>query len=296
VTLSGGEPLLRRDWPQLASAIRRAGMRLELITNGMLVADQADIIAEQDCFGVTFSVDGAPEVHDALRGVPGGLERSLRGAEALRRRGVRIGAVTQVNRRNLPRLEDIRRLLVDRGFWGWQLQLTMPHGRAGEHGGSLCLTPDELPELETQLVGLCTRPGLFTQAADNVGYMSRHEPVLRSGTGRPARFWTGCAAGTQVVGITSDGTVRGCLSMPPAADEGNVGERSLSAIWPDPNAFAYNRRFAVSDLTGPCEDCPFGQVCRAGCHSLAWATSGTPHANPYCIWRVSHAADRGRRS
>jgi radical SAM protein with 4Fe4S-binding SPASM domain len=297
VTLSGGEPLLRPDWPELARAIRQADMRLELITNGLVVAAQADAIAAAGFYGVTFSVDGPESVHDALRGVAGGLQRLLRGAEALRRRGVRIGAATQVNRLNLERLAEIQSLLVAHGFQGWQVQLTMAHGRAAERDEGLCLAPEQLPLLEERLVPLCSEPALLTQVADNIGYMSRHEPLLRTIAGQPPRFWTGCAAGLQVVGITSNGTVRGCLSLPPAADEGNVRQRSLTAIWNDPNAFAYNRRFEVEQLSGPCAGCPFGRICRGGCRSLAWAgPARSPHANAHCIWRVTHVSEHGHAS
>jgi radical SAM protein with 4Fe4S-binding SPASM domain len=291
VTLSGGEPLLRADWPVLAAGIRGAGMRLEMITNGLLVGAHADTIRDAGFAGVTFSIDGTPPAHDALRGVPGGLEELLRGAGALRQRGVRIGAVTQVNRLNFEQLGEIHSMLVAAGFEGWQLQLTMPMGRAAQDTSGLCLRPDQVPALERTIIALRAQPGLFVDAADNIGYMSRDEPRLRSRCNGPARFWTGCSAGLTVVGITSDGTVRGCLSLPPAADEGNVRERSFSAIWKDPEAFSYNRRFDPAQLGGPCAACPFGRVCRAGCRSLAWAASpGNPHANPYCIRYVSQAA------
>jgi radical SAM protein with 4Fe4S-binding SPASM domain len=291
VTLSGGEPLLRADWPVLAAAIRAAGMRLEMITNGLLVAAHADGIRDAGFAGVTFSIDGTAPVHDALRGVPGGLEQLLRGAGALRKRGVRVGAVTQVNRRNVAQLGEIQSMLASAGFEGWQLQLTMPMGRAAHDVDNLCLPPAEVPALEQTIIALRARPGLFVDAADNIGYMSRDEPRLRSRRDEPARFWTGCPAGLTVVGITSDGTVRGCLSLPPAADEGNVRDRSLSAIWRDPASFSYNRRFDANRLGGPCTACPFGRICRGGCRSLAWATSpGNPHANPYCIRHVTEKA------
>jgi radical SAM protein with 4Fe4S-binding SPASM domain len=297
VTLSGGEPLLRRDWPTLAAAIGAAGMSLDIVTNGLVTADQADAVARAEFRCVSLSVDGPAEVHDALRGIPGGLQRLLVGAERLRAKGVRLGAVTQVNRRNLPRLADIYRLLTEHGFEGWQVQLTLPHGRARDRGAELCLAPEQLPGLEEQLVKLRARSNLFMQAADNLGYMSRYEPQLRTGTGQPARFWTGCAAGLQVVGITSDGTVRGCLSLPPADDEGNIRARSLSEIWRDPNAFAYNRQFTTANLVGACARCPFGRVCRGGCRSLTRAISeGSTQAGPYCSWYVTHGSQPGRKA
>jgi radical SAM protein with 4Fe4S-binding SPASM domain len=285
VTFSGGEPLLRADWPKLASAVRAAGIALEMITNGITVAEQADAIVAAGFSAVTFSIDGPAAIHDFLRGVEGGLERTLRGAKALRERGMRIGAVTQINRRNLNRLDDTLDVLAAGGFSGWQLQLTMPHGRArGGAQDDLCLRPDELPALESKLVELQARAPFFVQAADNIGYMSRHEPGLRTGRALWERCWTGCAAGIQVVGITSDGTVRGCLSLPAgAADEGNLRSRSLAELWNDPRAFPYNRAFARSDLGPGCRECAFGEICRGGCQSLCWATTGAFHHTTHCI-------------
>ncbi len=289
VTLSGGEPLLREDWPTLARSIRGSDMDLELITNGLLVKKQAEVIAAAEFFAVTFSIDGPASVHDELRGLSGGLDQLLAGAAELVKRDVRIGAATQVNQRNLPHLAEIHELLFTHGFDGWQVQLTMPHGRAGEQD-DLCLTPEQLPQLQETLLRLREQQALFMQAADNIGYMSRFEPALRTGIGQRARFWTGCGAGLSVVGITSDGTVRGCLSLPPDQDEGNLRERNLAAIWNDPEAFAYNRRFQVEQLDGPCRECPFGKICRAGCTSQALSAGDGPHSNPFCLWRVTQQA------
>ena len=284
VTLSGGEPLVRPDWPLLARGIRDAGMRLELITNGLAVSSQAAQVADLGFFAVTFSVDGPAAVHDRLRGVDGGLERLLEGAAALSHRGVRLGAVTQVNRLNLGCLDEVHELLLDNGFEGWQLQLTMAHGRAADNG-DLCLPPTRLRSLEERLLALQQRTPLFVQAADNIGYMSRHEPALRSGTGRADRCWTGCTAGLQVVGVTSHGRVRGCLSLPDSFDEGSVRHRRLAEIWNDPGAFEYTRGFQRELLSGPCEGCELGTVCRGGCTSLAVASSGAVHSNAYCLWK-----------
>jgi radical SAM protein with 4Fe4S-binding SPASM domain len=272
-------------------------MQLDMITNGLSVAEKADAIAGCGFSAVTFSIDGPATVHDSLRGVRGGLAQTLRGAEALRERGMRIGAVTQVNRRNLHRLDETLEVLAAHGFSGWQLQLTMPHGRARHRNQNhaLCLGPDELPELESKLVDLQTKARLFVQAADNIGYMSRHEPGLRSGRAPVERCWTGCSAGIQVVGITSDGTVRGCLSLPAgAADEGNVRTRSLAEIWSDPQAFSYNRAFTPAALGPGCCDCAFGIICRGGCQSLCFATTGKFHHNAHCIWAATQKRSDAR--
>jgi len=287
ITLSGGEPLLRPDWGVLTAAICRCGMQVELITNGLLVKPQAEAIATAGFASVTFSVDGPESIHDHLRGVPGSLACIASGAKALRERGMRVGAVTQINRANLPHLSTVLDWLVCNDFGGWQLQLTMPHGRAGAQG-DLCLLPDELPALEQTIIELAAAGKMRILVGDNIGYMSCNEPGLRSLAGLGGQFWTGCQAGLSVIGITSDGYVRGCLSQPATLNEGNLRTRSLADIWHDPSAFSYNRQFSAAQLTGGCSGCAFGNICRGGCRSLATATSGSVWHNPYC----SHAQTR----
>lgn len=287
VTLSGGEPFLRKDWPQFARAIRGTGMRLEVITNGLSVAQQADIIAEMDFYAVSFSIDGTYKVHDRIRGIQGGLRILLKGADALRKKNVRIGAVTQINKLNLFELSAIHRLLLDQGFEGWQVQLTMPYGRASEGGNGINLGPQELLALEQRLSEICRTTPIFVQAADNIGYMGKTEPLIRSGNSAKERFWIGCQAGLSVIGITSDGTVRGCLSMPPSLNEGNIRQRSLREIWFDENAFSYNRQFTTCDLREHCASCAFGHLCRAGCKSMAFILTGNTSFNPMCFRHLS---------
>jgi radical SAM protein with 4Fe4S-binding SPASM domain len=264
-------------------------MRLEMITNGLVVEEQAAAIAGAGFFAVTFSVDGPAAIHDDLRGVPDGLERLLRGARELKARGVRIGACTQINRHNLGALDAVHAMLLAERFDGWQLQLTMPIGMAAARRDELCVAPSDLPEIERKILAYEAEGSMFCHPSDNIGYMSRNEPKLRSGTGREDKVWLGCRAGIDVIGVTSDGTVRGCLSLPTAFDEGNVRDRPLAGIWRDPGAFAWNRRRSAEQLTGKCAACPFAKVCRAGCSCLAFSATGGNAENPYCLFALDSA-------
>ena len=170
---------------------------------------------------------------------------------------------------------------MDNGFQGWLIQLTLPYGRAGTRAAELSLDPTELSGLEAGILRCRQRSPLFIQVADTIGYMSRHEPELRAPSGGRAGLWGGCQAGLSTLGLTSDGMVRGCLSMPPELDEGNLRERPLSQIWRDPTAFAYNRRIDPDALSGACARCAFGRLCRAGCTALAHVATGGSHNNPY---------------
>ncbi|MBI5537671.1 MAG: radical SAM protein [Deltaproteobacteria bacterium] len=278
VTLSGGEPLLRHDWFEIAVAIRSAGMKIDLITNGLAACAQAERIGAAGFESVSFSIDGPPEVHDSLRGA-GALRRALDGAAALRRQGVRIGAVTQVNQRNLGELSATHDLLAHAHFEGWQIQLTLPTGRTPK---SICLGPEAIAGLEEQVVRAVSQGRMHVIAADTIGWYGRNEPLLRTGNRSGTKVWAACQAGLQAVAITSDGTVRGCLAMPAEFDEGNLRSQSLATIWSAPGAFSYNRGFERASLRGACASCELGGICRAGCTCMAWLATGTTVDNPYC--------------
>ncbi|HEY3445221.1 MAG TPA: radical SAM protein [Myxococcales bacterium] len=280
VTFSGGEPLLREDWPLLSKKLVGRGVKVEVISNGLLIDEaMAGRCAQAGVRAVSMSIDGTEEIHDRLRGVPGSFRKAMAAAGFLRRAGLRVGAVTQVCRPNLPALAGIEDAILAAGFEGWQLQLTTPVGRATNAG--LALDPEQIPEVVRFLMG----PGKIPRyAADDIGWMSPDEPEIRSSKRPTDRVFTGCHAGLTLIGLTADGTVRGCLSMPPKFDEANVRDLPLAEIWSDPKRFAYNRGFDPASMTGFCADCPFKRVCRGGCKTLAFATQGgCLSENRYCV-------------
>ncbi len=91
VSFGGGEPFLRHDLADLARAFGSRGLRhLAIPTNGLVdhqhAAVERMLDENPDTFlSVSVSFDGPPEVHDAIRQVPGGHARSLAAVAELRR-------------------------------------------------------------------------------------------------------------------------------------------------------------------------------------------------------------------
>jgi MoaA/NifB/PqqE/SkfB family radical SAM enzyme len=66
--ISGGEPLLRKDLPEIIGYAKSTGMNVSLITNGVFLDDKIlDTLVRHEV-RVSLSVDGPEEVNDALRG------------------------------------------------------------------------------------------------------------------------------------------------------------------------------------------------------------------------------------
>jgi radical SAM protein with 4Fe4S-binding SPASM domain len=283
ITLMGGEPLLYPRWHELAQAAHARGLLVDLVSSGQgLVEDVALQIRDSGIHAVTISVDGLAVTHDAQRGLPGSFAQAMRAMRSVDQAGLKVGATTQVNQGNLSELELLAPVLEEAGVIGWQLQQTLPIGRA-EANQRLVLPPAMMPELLSVLRRLARRSGLRPHLTDNLGYCTQDDLELRTIQAGFPRPWLGCRAGLDSLGVTSDGCVKGCLALPDACSEGNVREQPLAAMWNDPNRFAYNRQYAPEQLGDPCAGCEQAPRCRGGCTATAYAFHGRPGQSSHCF-------------
>ncbi|MFN3429886.1 MAG: radical SAM protein, partial [Candidatus Sericytochromatia bacterium] len=133
VTLIGGEAYLRPDWLTIVEAIADHGMVPTMVTGGLgISAHLATKMAAAGLVSVSLSVDGLAATHDQLRGVPGSWKAAFRALGHLRDAGVQVSANTQINRQSMAELPALYALLREAGIHSWQLQLTVPMGRAAD--------------------------------------------------------------------------------------------------------------------------------------------------------------------
>ena len=291
VMLTGGEPLVRGDWPRLARRLADLGLAVTVITNGVLV-DRAMVSRLQEA-GVTaasVSLDGDRQVHDTIRRWPGrgrgsAYDAAVRAVSLLAESPLKAAVITQVHRRNLHDLERIYEQVVALGVDAWQVQIAMPLGRLLDIKYQYLIDPSDIPGLIERLGALVADGRVPVGVADNIGYYSRNEPLLRGVLAGGHTFWAGCMAGVRLVALRANGDVKGCPSHPPQFVVGNVRRRPLSEIWQDPQRFAYNTAWDEALLEGQCAQCDFRRVCRAGCTTMAFAVTGTIHDNPFCAQR-----------
>ena len=131
---------------------------------------------------------------------------------------------------------------------------------------------------------------------NNLGYYGPHEHKLRSRPDRTDRFFNGCQAGRYVMGIESDGVVKGCPSLPTAPYVGgNVRELSLERIWQEGEAIKFTRERTRDELWGHCASCYYADLCRAGCSFTSHSTLGRRGNNPFCYYRADKLRRQGLR-
>lgn len=105
---SGGEPLMRPDFFQLAEYARSKGLRPTLSTNGTLInRETAQRIKDVGVTYVGISLDGLAEVNDRFRGKAGACEQAVAGIRNCVAVGQRVGLRFTINRHNFAQLDNI---------------------------------------------------------------------------------------------------------------------------------------------------------------------------------------------
>ena len=117
LTFQGGEPLLHPAIELVISDARSAGMRVGLITNGWLLPQHVEPMANAGLGLLFVSIDShSMDEHERNRGLPGLGARIREGLAKARRLGITTLASVAVNR--LVDFERLPSLLLDLGFEG----------------------------------------------------------------------------------------------------------------------------------------------------------------------------------
>jgi Fe-coproporphyrin III synthase len=111
VLFSGGEPLVRKDLPELAEYAVQKGMRAVISTNGTLITKSlAHTLKEVGLSYVGISLDGMEEINDQFRGIKGAFNSAVNGIRNCQEVGIKVGLRFTINKFNvdeIPRIFDL---------------------------------------------------------------------------------------------------------------------------------------------------------------------------------------------
>ena len=249
--LTGGEPLARRDLPEVIGVLRANGVRWSLNTAAMPGRELRRAIDAWPPSFVAVSLDGPEVVHDAFRGRDGAFRdatASLSYFAGIVPDGVTAG--TTVTARNFAHLPETFATVIESAATAWGLHLLVPEGRAAGRP-DLFLSREQLKRLIR--FAAAKRRHFPVTLADEIGYCGFWEPLVRE-----APFF--CGAGRAQCVVLPDGEVVPCTTLDRSTSAGSIRERSLADIWRD--GFAELREWVPEEK---CEACRYAVACRGGC-------------------------------
>lgn len=156
--ISGGEPLLNPEWPQIAELLRRQDLKLWLLTSGLSLAKHARRAAALFA-AITVSLDGTDRAtYQTIRGLDA-FDKVCEGIRAAAASGVPVSVrvtVQRANYRQLPRFVALVRELGAQQVSFLAVDVANPHAFARRDGCDvdLALQPQDLPVLAQILQNL----------------------------------------------------------------------------------------------------------------------------------------------
>ena len=274
IALSGGEPLLREDLPEITAFLRQRDIAPVIITNGaLLTAEKVQSLRDAQNFEVTlFSY--RPAVHDSLAGRKNAWSDAIDGMVNLRNAGrdfVVVFVATRLNYMDLPKTAELAIALGAYGLMYNRVNLSAHNIR---HADRLLPSPGMIRENLDTLEQVSEKYGLSIAVSVVV------EPCVVDVRGyRHIHFgWCPLAGENAYFTIDPSGNVRICNHSPVVL--GNIRHGGFAGIYRD---HAYVQQFRD---TWPveCADCDpdLKQMCRGGCKAASEQCYGTPaHVDPF---------------
>jgi radical SAM protein with 4Fe4S-binding SPASM domain len=108
--ITGGEPLLRKDFLEIYTYAKKKGFIITLFTNGTIVTPEiADYLVQWPPFKVEITLYGVTsETHERVTQIPGSYKRSQRGIDLLLERKIPLGLKTMVMTLNHNELSQLK--------------------------------------------------------------------------------------------------------------------------------------------------------------------------------------------
>jgi radical SAM protein with 4Fe4S-binding SPASM domain len=266
VTLTGGEPLLRRDLLLILEFLQSRRVQVTVISNGRLLDESTTASLIQHGVGL-FELpllSHTRQVHDELSGVPGAWEAVLAALANIRLQRGQVVAAFVATRKNIEHLHETIRLAFAFGVRGIMLNRFNPGGRGREHLAAL------LPSIEQVKQALGTAEAASVEYNLPISCSIPIQPCLIDISRFPHLGFGFCAAGSERAYYTLDpvGNLRPCNHTDIIL--GNLFEVSFADIIASQRMQAFTYAFPPI-----CKDCTRHAECQGGCKASAQVCYGT---------------------
>ncbi len=285
LTLSGGEPFLRKDLYELVES--SSSFDEVVVTTNATVLGKADILrlSEFPNLKLSVSLDGLAKTHDKIRGVPGTFAKVCQVLGWSSEAGLPVFIRMTLTRKNygeavsvyhfLARFPCVRRL---------NLRPALPVGR-GSKSDDLITSPRMFTETLKEVYSLATKGrGISVTSTDPVTTPVIPDLLGRSSNGKainPSEVLAGCFAGEELIYINAEGYVGPCSYLP-ADSLGCFPSKSMLELIAS-SALVATLRQGREAIAGVCRTCKYLDLC-GGCRARALALTGDVLASdPFCL-------------
>lgn len=262
VSVTGGEPLLRKDIFEVMEFVTGLGFPWGMVTNGFLLDNEvARKMKASGMKTISISIDGIGDVHDKFRGAQGAYEKAVQAVKILVKENFLdcIQITTSMNKSNFHQLDEMYDEFLALGIHSWRVMNVDPIGRA-ETNKEIILSPDQLKKL-LQFIKDKRKRSKIDITFGCEGFLGfDFEGEVRD------RFFI-CNTGINTGSILHNGDIFVCPNVPRKKEliQGNVKIDRFSDIW--------NNKFEIfrdkkRTWCAKCSSCDYWEECLGGSFHL----------------------------
>lgn len=150
LTLTGGEPLIRNDFPDIYRHAKLKGLLVTVFSNATLISDEIiALFRDLPPRNIDVSLYGATaKTYDGITGIPGSFRRCIRGIEALLEHRLPLSLKTVLMSLNRQEVPAIRKMADDYGVEFRYDPSIMPCLTGKKEPLDLRVSPEEVAALE----------------------------------------------------------------------------------------------------------------------------------------------------
>lgn len=280
VKLTGGEPFLRSDTPELIEAASSRGLSVSIETNGSNITPTVARLLAKTTTQTSISLDGSTaERHDQLRAKKGAF---LMATEAIRNiiaAGGYLKVITAVARRNIDDLDNIAMLLSSMGVQGWKINPVNGLGDANHSSA-----PDDMLNAQ-EMHSLFSRLMRKNKKERRGLVLFLEGPPAFFDLKQIAEAGCGTCPFLNIMGLLSDGRISFC-GIGYSEENlilGHISRDDVTELWKTSSVLKAVRREIPNSIGGICSRCVFLHSCCGSCRAIAYQQEKSftsPH--PWC--------------
>jgi len=276
VFLSGGEPMMRKNFWDILETAHGYGMHITVSTNATLIDRQAaKRLKANGVAWIATSLYGPPHFHDQMVGVPGTAERVVQAIRILREEGVGVALKSAVSRDTLPFIPHIIAKAKELDCGLVYLCDLITSGRS-EGEEEMRATAKQWQELADWILSDLLDPESRTEY--DIGAIPSVIPYLAeklkaqgvdisNGLER-LKLVSACPVGKGHMNINSEGGIMPCQF----AQDWTIGTvREMTLTEATQELYKLDQQEAKG-ICAP-ENCEYSRICR-GCRTKAWQATG----------------------
>jgi mycofactocin biosynthetic radical S-adenosylmethionine protein MftC len=287
LTITGGEPLLRRDIWEILDHAFELGFGVRFFTNGTTLNEANSARLSQYPISHLFaSMDGTGDINDALRG-SGTFSRISKGIIQLAKTNKNITLSVTLHAQSVKSLASTFDYAV---AYGIRSLLIRPLLQYTDASNSIMVKTDKMLELLAALEHESKRTGIEYQL-NKLPFLENKKTIYVHDKPTDVHFsyftdhnQFGCVGGNTVVGIKSNGAVMACGFVPHDYD----ATQTMANGYPFLNLWNTASNITVlrdQVANEQCAKCPLLSVCGGGCRANALLRNKSLTAvDPYCFW------------